>query len=213
MYGHVTLRIEMGEQIVIPTAGVLRTGTRNIVFIDRGAGYLVPSEVELGPRVGDDLIILKGLEAGQKIVASANFLIDSESQLQAAAGSFAPPPAGVSRNTAQPSEAKSMAALEIITIPNPPVRGKNRIRAALKDLQGRGIDGAKVSVTFFMAAMPAMGMVAMRATATLTDQGAGAYTGDLSLESGGTWQVTAVATKDGQVIVNKQFNLSATGGM
>lgn len=213
MYGRVTLRIRMGEQTIIPAAGVLRTGMRNVVFIDRGAGYLVPSDVELGERVGDDLVVLKGLEAGQKIVASANFLIDSESQLQAATGSFVPPPAGVSANAGQPAEVKPVATLEILTIPNPPARGKNRVRAMLKDPQGRGIGGAKVSVTFYMGAMPAMGMSAMREAATLPDQGAGAYEGDLTLESGGTWQITAVATKDGQVIANQQFNLTATGGM
>src|SRR5215469_11597472 len=151
MYGRVTLRIGMGEQTVIPAAGVLRTGTRNVVFIDRGAGYLVPSDVELGSRVGDDLVILKGLEAGQRVVASANFLIDSESQLQAATGSFVPPPAGVSANATSPSAAKPMATLDVLTVPNPPSRGKNRVRATLKDPQGRGVDGAKVSVTFSMA--------------------------------------------------------------
>jgi len=213
MYGRVTLRIGMGEQTVIPAAGVLRTGTRNVVFIDRGAGYLVPSDVELGSRVGDDLVILKGLEAGQRVVASANFLIDSESQLQAATGSFVPPPAGVSANATSPSAAKPMATLDVLTVPNPPSRGKNRVRATLKDPQGRGVDGAKVSVTFSMAAMPAMGMSAMREAATLSGLGAGAYEGDLTLESGGTWQVTAVATKDGQIIANQQFNLSATGEM
>jgi Cu(I)/Ag(I) efflux system membrane fusion protein/cobalt-zinc-cadmium efflux system membrane fusion protein len=213
MYGRVTLRLRIGEQTVIPASGVLRTGTRNVVFIDRGGGYLTPTDVELGPRVGDDLVVLKGLEAGQKIVASANFLIDSESQLQAATGGFVPPSAGVSANSAQPSEAKPAATLEVLTIPDPPVRGKNHVRATLKDAQGRGIDGAKIAVTFYMAAMPAMGMSAMREAATLAGQRAGAYEGDLTLESGGTWQVTAVATKNGQVIADQQLRLSAAGGM
>jgi len=213
MYGRITLQLKMGEQTVIPAGGVLRTGTRNVAFIDRGGGYLVPTDVELGPRVGNDLVVLKGLEAGQKIVASANFLIDSESQLKAAIGNFIPPPAGVSANAAQPSEAKPAATLEVLTIPNPPARGKNRVRVILKDFQGHGIDGAKVSVTFYMAAMPAMGMSAMRVVASLTDKGGGAYEGGLTLESGGTWQVTGVATKEGRTLANKQFSLSATGGM
>jgi Cu(I)/Ag(I) efflux system membrane fusion protein/cobalt-zinc-cadmium efflux system membrane fusion protein len=213
MYGRITLRIKMGKRIVIPASGVLRTGTRNVAFIDRGSGYLVPIDVELGSRVGDDLVVLKGLEPGQRIVASANFLIDSESQLQAATGSFVPPPAGVSANAAQPSEAKAAATLELLTIPNPPARGKNRVRVTLKDSQAHGIDGAKVSVTFYMAGMPAMGMSAMRDVVTLTEQEAGVYEGNLTLESGGTWQVAAVATKQGRTLANKQLNLSATGGM
>jgi len=213
MYGRIALQVKMGEQIVIPASGVLRTGTHNVVFVDRGDGYLVPTYVELGSRVGDDLVVREGVDPGQRIVASANFLIDSESQLQAATGNFVPPPAGVSVNAAQPSEAKPAATLEVLTIPNPPTRGKNRLRVILRDFGGHGIDGASVSVTFYMAAMPAMGMSAMREVATLSDQGGGAYEGDLSLEVGGTWQVTGVATKKGRTLVSKQFSLSATGGM
>jgi Cu(I)/Ag(I) efflux system membrane fusion protein/cobalt-zinc-cadmium efflux system membrane fusion protein len=212
MYGRVTLQIPLGEQIVIPAGGVLRTGPRNVAFIDSGGGYLTPTEVELGPRAGDSLVVLKGLHPGQRIVASANFLIDSESQLQAAAGSFAPPPPGVSASSPQ-AEAKPAATFEVVTIPNPPARGKNRLRVTIKDSKGHGIDGAQVTLNFYMAAMPAMGMSAMRGTASLTNQGAGVYEGDLTLESGGTWQVTAVAIKGGQTLASKQFNLSATGGM
>jgi hypothetical protein len=53
----------------------------------------------------------------------------------------------------------------------------------------------------------------MRDTAAAADQSNGVYQGDLDLESGGTWQVTAVASKHGAVIATRQFNLSATGGM
>ena len=98
-------------------------------------------------------------------------------------------------------------------MPNPPARGKNRLWVTVKDSNGNGIDGAKVSVTFYMAAMPAMGMPAMREMASLTDQGAGVYEGDLTLESGGNWQLAAVATKGGQTLASKRLNLSATGGM
>lgn len=213
MYGRIMLRMKVGERTVIPAGAVLRTGTHNVAFVDRGDGYLVPTYVELGPRVGNDLIVLKGLEPGQRVVASANFLIDSESQLQAATGSFVPPPPGVSASAAEPSGAKLAATLDIVTTPSPPARGKNRVRAILKDAHGHAIDGANVSVTFYMAAMPAMGMSAMRDVATLSDKGAGVYEGDLTLGSGGTWQVTAIATKEGQTLASKQFNLSATGGM
>src|SRR5262249_10862973 len=210
MYARITLRIKMGEQIVIPDGGVLRTGTHNVAFIDRGSGYLTPTEVELGPRVGQDLVVLKGLTPGERIVASANFLIDSESQLQAATGSFVPPPSGVSASGTQP---KASATLDVLTVPNPPARGKNRVRVTLKDPDGHGVGGANVAVTFYMAAMPAMGMSAMRATATLSDKGAGVYEGEVTLESGGTWQVSAVATKEGLTLASKQLNLTATGGM
>ena len=212
MYGRIALQVELGEHTVIPASGVLRTGTHDVAFIDREDGYLVPRYVELGPRVGDDLVVLKGLSPGQRIVASANFLIDSESQLQAATASFLPPSAEVSASAASP-EAKPSAVLEVLTIPNPPARGRNRVRATLKDANGHAIDGARVSVTFYMAAMPAMEMSAMREVAALADKGGGVYEGDLTLESGGTWQVTAFAAKEGRTLASKQFNLSATGGM
>src|SRR3989454_9281140 len=88
MFVNVVLKVLMGRQLVIPASGVLQSGTRQIVFVDRGDGYLEPRQVELGSRAGDDFIVLKGLKAGERIITSANFMIDSESQLQAALGSF-----------------------------------------------------------------------------------------------------------------------------
>jgi Cu(I)/Ag(I) efflux system membrane fusion protein/cobalt-zinc-cadmium efflux system membrane fusion protein len=64
-----------------------------------------------------------------------------------------------------------------------------------------------------MAAMPAMGMAAMRDTVTLADKGNGLYKGPLRLQSGGTWQVTVSVQLAGQTITTKQLSVSATGGM
>jgi Cu(I)/Ag(I) efflux system membrane fusion protein/cobalt-zinc-cadmium efflux system membrane fusion protein len=61
--------------------------------------------------------------------------------------------------------------------------------------------------------MPAMGMAAMNTTTTLTDKGNGLYEGSGSLGSGGTWQVTISAQKDGHVIATKQLHMNAKGGM
>ena len=94
MFVNVALKVPMGSQLVIPASGVLQSGTRQIAFVERGDGYLEPRDVQLGARVGDDFIVLKGLKAGEQIVTSANFLIDSESQLQAALGFIRPPPPG-----------------------------------------------------------------------------------------------------------------------
>ena len=94
MFVNVDAKIPLGRQLAIPASGVFRSGTREIAFVNRGEGYYEPREIELGPRAGEDFVVLKGLKAGERIVTSANFLIDSESQLQAAMGSFAPPPPG-----------------------------------------------------------------------------------------------------------------------
>jgi Cu(I)/Ag(I) efflux system membrane fusion protein/cobalt-zinc-cadmium efflux system membrane fusion protein len=83
----------------------------------------------------------------------------------------------------------------------------------LKDEAGKPVAGAQIAVTFYMAAMPAMGMAALRAQATANDRGNGTYLGDIDLQSGGTWQMTIVATKDGQTIANKQTDVTVSGPM
>ena len=128
----------MGNQIVIPDTAVLRTGTHNVAFIDRGDGYLTPAEIELGAHVGDEFIVLKGLSPGQKIVGSANFLIDSESQLQAAAGAFVPPPPGVGANATEGAvEAVPQAVVAFTSEPDPLVRGHNKAIVTLRDSRVR----------------------------------------------------------------------------
>ena len=62
---------------------MLNSGDRQVVFIDRGNGIFEPREVKIGRAAGGALEILSGLKAGERIVISGNFLIDSESQLKA----------------------------------------------------------------------------------------------------------------------------------
>jgi Cu(I)/Ag(I) efflux system membrane fusion protein/cobalt-zinc-cadmium efflux system membrane fusion protein len=213
MYVGVSIAPRLGRGLVIPESGVFRTGEHSTVFIDRGDGYLTPTEVELGPCLGHSFQVLKGLHAGDRIVSSANFLIDSESQLQAAAGTFAPPPPGVSAAAGRAQTQGPAVSLELTTDPNPPARGTNKLIATLKDPTGKAIAGAQVSVSFYMAAMPAMGMAAMKAQTNLTDQGNGTYSGKIDLQTGGSWQVSISATKDGRTIAAKQFNVSVSGSM
>jgi Cu(I)/Ag(I) efflux system membrane fusion protein/cobalt-zinc-cadmium efflux system membrane fusion protein len=178
--------------------------------VNRGDGYLEPREVELGARAGEDFVVLKGLKEGEEIVTSANFLIDSESQLQAALGSFVPPPPGAGSAGAMNAP---QASVEFTTDPTPPRKGGNVIQVKLADASSAPISGADVSVTFFMPAMPAMGMAAMRTPVSLADKGNGFYEGSAQLDSGGTWQVTVVAKKNGQTVASKQLSVNATGGM
>lgn len=210
MFVNVSLEIPIGEHEVIPAAGVLQTGTRALAFVDHGGGNLEPRDIQLGERVGDGYIVLKGLEVGERIVTSANFLIDSESQLQAALGTFVPPPpgAGTAGATGAPH-----GNIELTTEPNPPRKGDNVIRVTLKDERGLPVAGVQVTATFNMAAMPAMGMAAMRVPITLTDKGNGLYEGSGELQSGGTWQVTILARKNDQILAAKQLSVNATGGM
>jgi RND family efflux transporter MFP subunit len=210
MYVNVALRRELGRRLTIPSGGVLQTGTRAIAFVDRGGGYLEPRTVRLGPQAGGRTVVLSGLKAGERVVTSANFLIDSESQLQAALGSFLPPPPGAGAAAAMNAKQPRLA---LTTAPAPPRKGTNTLTVTLSDAQGRAVAGAAVAVTFAMAAMPAMGMAAQHASATLADQGGGRYRGTVVLPSAGVWTVTLVARRGGRVIASRQLSLSATGGM
>jgi len=208
MFVNVALRSNLGKQLTVPASAVLHSGTRDLVFLSAGDGHFEPKEVTLGPRSGDDYVIAGGLKEGQQIVTSANFLVDSESQIQAAAGSYTPPPPGAGRTSENPQ-----AAIDFTTTPNPPHKGGNVFHAKILDLKGAPIDGAAVTVTFFMPAMPAMGMAAMTSTTKLAGKGNGLYEGSGTLASGGAWQVTIVARKDGKGVANRQLRLNATGGM
>jgi len=93
MYANVFLKIPLGRELVVPFEAVMDTGERRIVFLDRGQGRFQPREVKLGDKVnlalsnaeGEDYYVVKeGLEEGDSVVTSGNFLIDSESRLKAA---------------------------------------------------------------------------------------------------------------------------------
>jgi len=144
-------------------------------------------------------------------VTSANFLIDSESQLQAAIGSFAPPPPGAGAAAAM--NVSAQARIDFTTSPSPPHKGNNTFRVKLTGSDGKPVEGAQATVTLFMPAMPAMGMSAMRLVVTLSDKGGGMYEGTGNLGSGGTWQVSIAAQKVGQIVAAKQLTITAGGGM
>jgi Cu(I)/Ag(I) efflux system membrane fusion protein/cobalt-zinc-cadmium efflux system membrane fusion protein len=213
MYVNCDLKSPLGRQLVIPASAVFQTGMKELVFLDHGNGSLEPKEVVLGPRAEDDVVVLKGLRQHQQIVTSANFLIDSESQLQAAAGSFMPPPPGAGNASPHSASSATEVNIDFSTDTNPPRKGTNIFRVRLAGPGNAPVTGADVTVTFYMAAMPAMGMAAMNTTSKLSDKGNGLYKSTGSLGSGGTWQVTITAQKNGQTIATKQLRVNATGGM
>ena len=214
MFVNVDLKTSLGRQLVVPASAVFQSGTRQLVFLNHGNGSIEPKEIAIGPRVGDAFVVLKGLKAHDSIVTSASFLIDSESQLQAAAGSFVPPAPGAGGNASTANApAAAQAGIDFATDPNPPQKGSNGFRVKLTGADGKPTSGADVTVTFYMAGMPAMGMAAMTTTTKLTDKGNGMYEGSGSLGSGGTYQVTISAQKNGQSIATKQLRVNATGGM
>ncbi|HET9796826.1 MAG TPA: efflux RND transporter periplasmic adaptor subunit [Gemmatimonadaceae bacterium] len=81
MYATVRLSTPRRSALTVPSAAVLRGGDRDVVFVDVGDGSLLPREVEIGGSAGALTEILGGLEPGQRVVTSAQFLLDSESNL------------------------------------------------------------------------------------------------------------------------------------
>lgn len=212
MFVNVDLKAPMGRHLVVPASAVLQSGTQSLVFLYGDDGTLTPRQVELGPQVGEEFVVLGGVKRGQQIVTSANFLIDSESDLQSAAGSFAPPTPGAN-GVRSPVPSASQAKIEFATNPTPPRKGTNMFRVTLTASGGAPISGATVSILLYMPAMPAMGMGAMNTTVKLVEKSPGVYEGTGSLGSGGTWQATISAEKNGQRIAEKHLTISATGGM
>ena len=85
MFGTVRFHPVLAHQVlVVPTQAVLRTGQRNVVIVDLGEGTFEPREVKIGHEGGGRVEVMEGLDEGERIVTSSQFLIDSESNLQAA---------------------------------------------------------------------------------------------------------------------------------
>jgi Cu(I)/Ag(I) efflux system membrane fusion protein len=88
MYVNAELKLEMGEGLAVPVTAILPTGLRNIAFVDKGEGRLEPRFIELGRKYGDVYELKSGLKEGERVVNSANFLIDAEAKVQGALKSW-----------------------------------------------------------------------------------------------------------------------------
>jgi hypothetical protein len=102
MFVNVEFGVASSPQLTIPADAVLDTGEHQTVFVNLGNGYLEPRTVTVGERFGDRVTVLHGLAAGEHVVASGTFLIDSESQLQSAARGMGAPPADHLHATSPP---------------------------------------------------------------------------------------------------------------
>lgn len=84
------------ERLVLPAEAVIRTGTRAVAIVRKGEGTFEPREIQLGSDFGDQLEVVEGLKEGDQVVASGQFLVDSEARLRSVLGAMA---------TAQPGAA------------------------------------------------------------------------------------------------------------
>jgi Cu(I)/Ag(I) efflux system membrane fusion protein len=84
MFGDVTVELGASDGVVVPTEALVDTGESQYVFVSRGGGRFEPRSVRAGPSGGGKVAVLEGLEPGERVVTTANFLLDSESRLRAA---------------------------------------------------------------------------------------------------------------------------------
>ncbi|HKE10110.1 MAG TPA: efflux RND transporter periplasmic adaptor subunit [Myxococcota bacterium] len=84
MYADIELHVDRGEETVVPVSAVIYAGGRRIVFIDHGDGRLSPREIQIGLGNGTYYEVVSGLEVGEQVVVSGNFLVAAESRLASA---------------------------------------------------------------------------------------------------------------------------------
>jgi Cu(I)/Ag(I) efflux system membrane fusion protein len=84
MFADVYLEGASASVLTVPESAVIQTGDRTLVFVDKGQGHYEPREVSIGERVPGGYHVRGGLMAGERVVVSANFLLDSESSIRSA---------------------------------------------------------------------------------------------------------------------------------
>jgi RND family efflux transporter MFP subunit len=192
----------LGEQIVVPATAVMETGTSQYVFVDGGEGYLEPRGVQAGPEAEQGRVINAGLKAGERVVTSANFVVDSESRLKGALDAMGRP-SGVP-SLGAPSGA---VLVTLKTSPSPAKTGENSLRANVADAAGHPVTDAQVEVRL---SMPQMGsMPAMEAKATLFEVAPGEYAGQVNIPIAWTWETTVTVRRTGRLIGTTQTSITA----
>jgi Cu(I)/Ag(I) efflux system membrane fusion protein len=232
MYGNVIIQTDAAHTLVVPKEAVLETGLRQLVFLDRGQGRYEPASVKLGRRSQDNVEVLEGLTAGDRIVTSANFLLDAESKLastssmQAMMGRIGM--ADWQMRGAHEGKMEGMSGMEmgsksdqpvvqtrqmggltlsLTTAPEKPKAGNVLLRLNVTDQADKPVTNAQV---LFVYTMPMPGMADSKAPARHTKDGR--YEGTVLFGMGGTWLVTVNLTVPGRPPIAEKFQFSVAGG-
>jgi Cu(I)/Ag(I) efflux system membrane fusion protein len=213
MYANVDLRVPLGERLSVPEDAVINTGERFIVFIAKGDGYFEPRQIKVGHKALGYYEVLSGLKEGEKVVRSADFLIDSESRLQAALETFSGGMPGHGHGSAGPVSGVQKATpgdtnISLLTDSTMLGVGKNEVKLSLTDKDGNPIQDANVDVRFYMPPMPAMGMPAMNVSAEGKLSKDGLYTADVDIPMSGSWQVKVTVSRPGKSPVSRSFGIN-----
>lgn len=202
------------DSLLVPRSAVLDTGTRRMVYVSKANGVFEGRTVELGSPSEDSYPVLKGLEEGERVVTSGNFLIDSQTRLSSGmSGLF-----GGSREFRESPQGGQLAAatgyvsINLAVDPDPPKGGAdNSFRVGVTDVSGKPLSGATVTVMLVMPAMPAMNMPEMRSSSTLAwDAAHNSYVGRVNVPTAGAWTVTIEVLKDGRVVGTHRARIRAT---
>ena len=212
MYANVEIEVDAGKKLAIPDEAVLDSGLRKIVFIDKGEGRYAPAEVKLGSKFDGYYEVLAGLSPGERIIASASFLLDSESRLKEAMGAMAGMPGMDMGETPKKAPAAATVTekksgdltLTLETQPAKPKPGENIIRLKIRDAKGAAVQDATVNLTSTMA-MP--GMAPGKAAAKHVKDGV--YQATVSLAMAGAWEIGVSIQRPGQKPVQEKFTVTA----
>src|SRR5438132_2920414 len=236
MYGNVMLHVDAGRRLVVPKEAVLDSGLRQLVFLDLGQGVYQPYPVKLGRRSQDYVEVLEGIKEGDRVVTSANFLLDAESKLASAGGMQAmmgqigmadwqmrgayekkmegmEGMKGMPGMKAEPgkpvSETRQVSgfSLTFSTVPETPKAGETLLRLKVIDPAGYGATNAQV---VFVYTMPMPGM--MESTVKATHAKDGVYEAKALLGMGGPWAVTANVTLPNLPPISEKFQITVAGG-
>lgn len=223
MYGDVTIRVQAKPVLAVPREAVLDSGTRTLAFLDRGDGRFEPRDIKTGRTFGDFTEVIEGLQAGDKIVTSGTFLIDSESKLMAATNMMgALGMGGIKMEQAQMGEMEmggmeGMQNMEGIpstqtidgltitleTVPAPAKKGENAVRVTVR-ANNAPVTDASVTAVYTMA-MPGMEVETVKAGHTKD----GVYEATVDLAMKGAWKIDATVTRPNAKPVTATFTVQA----
>ena len=212
MYANVEIDVDAGKRLAIPDEAVLDSGLRKVVFLDKGEGRFQPAEVKLGGKFDGYHEVLSGLSPGERILASASFLLDSESRLKEAMGAMAGMAGmeGGTKGTKMDVPTKDSPlekevqdlTLMLSTRPEKPKAGENLLRLRITDKKGQLVKDGQVSFIYNMT-MP--GMASSKAEGKISKDGF--FEAKANLAMAGEWEVAVVVRPSGQKEIQEKFRL------
>ncbi len=213
MYANVEIEEQAGKKLAVPDEAVLDSGLRKVVFVANGPGRFAPQEVKLGGKFNGFYEVLSGLSSGTQILASASFLLDSESRLKEAMGAMAGMEGHGGMKAAEssapvkagPQEKKTAdLVLSLSSEPSRPRAGENTFRLKIADRAGTMVKHARVDFVF---QMNMRGMVPAKAEGKLNKEGYYEARGMLSMA--GEWEVVVTVRRPGHKDIQENFKLIA----